>query len=110
MTPVSGRSGTFETGGPVACVSLIQGPRMQHHSPLTRWWTSRGGWADARRSQPCSWYWTRHGRILGARSSDVPTALGGCDVGASPGPVRCVPLVVDACGYDRDGSAAPAAG
>ena len=47
---------------------------------------------------------------LGARSSDVPTALGGCDAGASPEPVRCAALVVDACGYDRDGSAAPAAG
>src|SRR5664280_694879 len=43
MTPVSGRSGVFETGGPVVCVSLIRGPRMQHHSPLTRWRTS---WQD----------------------------------------------------------------
>src|SRR5450759_780584 len=41
MTPVSGRSGAFEPGGPVACVSLIRGPRIQHHSPLPGRWTSR---------------------------------------------------------------------
>src|ERR1035437_4069998 len=41
MPPVSGRSGAFEPGGVVACVSLIRGPRIQHHWPLTRWRTSR---------------------------------------------------------------------
>src|SRR5674476_257399 len=41
MSAVSGRSGAFETGGPVACISLIRGPRMQHHWPLPGRWTSR---------------------------------------------------------------------
>src|SRR5450759_2084851 len=41
MTPVSGRSGAFEPGGPVACVWPVRGPRMQHHSPLPGRWTSR---------------------------------------------------------------------
>src|SRR5450759_6026197 len=106
MTPVSGRSGAFETGGPVACVSLIRGPRIQHHSPLTRWRTS---WQDGPIREGVSRaLGTRPGAGIswGARSSDVPTALGCCDAGASPEPVRCAPLVVDACGYDRDGSAA----
>ena len=47
---------------------------------------------------------------LGGPELTCPDCSGRLRRWASPGPVRCAPVVVDACGYDRDGSAAPAAG
>src|SRR5664280_1860805 len=109
MSTVSGRSGAFEPDRPVACIQPVWDPGCNTTRPLPSGGPvgqdgpmREGAGRDLGTGPGAGRSWGP-----GAHVSPLPRAA--TTLGGSPEPAGCAPSVVDACGYDRDGSAAPSA-
>src|ERR1019366_490621 len=98
MTPVSARSGAFDSGGRAACVWPVRGSGFNTTGPFP----AAGPVArmDRCEKEPAVIVVLdeaqAHADLRGS-ALGCPDCLGSCDAGASPGPARCAALLVGAC-------------